>query len=829
MTAAGKAPTVLLLNPPARDIVFRDNYHSQVSKTGYVWHPNDLLVQSGFLAREFHVRLIDAVAERKGFAETMRSVVDMRPDHVFALVGSLTEDEDDAFLYRLKERLPSTSIVAAGDVLQFTEDDPFESHPFLDGVLTYMMAPTLADFFRDGKARHVWTRSSGRPPQPEGRSFSYPEPALDLFLDGRYRLQFSGGRPFHSITLTLGCPFACRFCIVPRFPRQIRDLDEAFDELNAVKKRGIRDLFVRDAMFGYRKDHAQKFCEGLIERGSPFRWHVFTRADYLEDDTIRMLVASGCHMVHIGVESWSDEVLGRERKRLTMDVLRDAFARCRTAGLGTSAHFVLGLDKGDSGREKELMRVVRLLNPDIASFNVFQGRPGLSRQDTARGAKASTDPELTRLQRKLTLNAHLRPGRALRILSNVRSIQAMKGLAGSVASLTGGRKPWRGVFREPTVSLVRCNDYQPDEVARALEAVLAPFGGARALGRPGQRLLIKPNLLRSAAPDRAVTTHPEVLLCCIRAARDAGMEPVVGDIPAIHEGSASGTAAATAGLLDVCRDEGVEWVSLAESGFSEVEVIDGTRVLIADIALEADAVLSLGKLKTHVLTGGTGTVKNMFGCVAPADRRRLHRTLNVRRFSRVVAAIYGLLPIRFTILDGVIGMEGAGPGQGRPRRLGLLMGGPDGVAVDRVGASVSGMDKRRQPVLLEASGMGHGINDMDGILVIGEDPARVRVQFRLPPPVPDLVNALFTQLHFNTFSIHPFIDADLCEKCGECVDACPTGSIDLDDVPSINLETCVSCFCCHEVCPNGAISEKYGSMGRLWQRLRRAGFDKDDG
>lgn len=53
----------------------------------------------------------------------------------------------------------------------------------------------------------------------------------------------------------------------------------------------------------------------------------------------------------------------------------------------------------------------------------------------------------------------------------------------------------------------------------------------------------------------------------------------------------------------------------------------------------------------------------------------------------------------------------------------------------------------------------------------------------------------------------PKIDTAKCDGCGICVDNCPTGAIELNDVAHIDEDICTECGECIEVCPRGAISE----------------------
>lgn len=65
--------------------------------------------------------------------------------------------------------------------------------------------------------------------------------------------------------------------------------------------------------------------------------------------------------------------------------------------------------------------------------------------------------------------------------------------------------------RKTTVAAVGVKSYHQEEVQAGLAEALALIGGVAAFIEPGDRVLIKPNMLEALSPDKAVTTHPEVV------------------------------------------------------------------------------------------------------------------------------------------------------------------------------------------------------------------------------------------------------------------------------------------------------------------------------
>ena len=94
----------------------------------------------------------------------------------------------------------------------------------------------------------------------------------------------------------------------------------------------------------------------------------------------------------------------------------------------------------------------------------------------------------------------------------------------------------------PTVSLIRATSYEHQALRTALTQLLEPLGGIEAIVKPGDRVLLKPNLLTGARPGKECTTRWELVYCVAQLVQDAGGHPFLGDSPAF--GSAKGVAIA---------------------------------------------------------------------------------------------------------------------------------------------------------------------------------------------------------------------------------------------------------------------------------------------
>ncbi|TWJ13543.1 DUF362 domain-containing protein [Geobacter argillaceus] len=372
-----------------------------------------------------------------------------------------------------------------------------------------------------------------------------------------------------------------------------------------------------------------------------------------------------------------------------------------------------------------------------------------------------------------------------------------------------------------TVSLEQATTYDYPDLRRAIERLLTPLGGMAAFVRPGERVLLKPNMLSAKPPDAAVTTHPAVLRAVIELVRSAGAIPLVGDSPGI---GGIRRVAERSGMLAVVEETGATLVP-----FEEIRETTGSgtfrRFALAAPYLDADRVINLPKLKTHEMMTMTCAVKNLFGAVVGAEKPAWHLQAGADRelFARMLLEIYLLRPPDLTIVDAVVAMEGNGPASGDPRRVGLLMAGANAVAVDVIAAEIAGIPKKLLFVERQAERLGIAGVDRTEIETVGASLDEIGVRPFLLPPLADVQFGLPRFLrerlrhHLTT---RPVAMPEKCRLCGICRDACPPGAMTIEGGRLlIDYRRCIRCFCCRELCPDAALAVREGMILRLLKRL----------
>ncbi len=232
-----------------------------------------------------------------------------------------------------------------------------------------------------------------------------------------------------------------------------------------------------------------------------------------------------------------------------------------------------------------------------------------------------------------------------------------------------------------SVSLLRAESYDLTALRQSIEALLEPLGGMEAFVKPGDRVLLKPNLLTGARPTKECVTRPEVVYCVAQLVKAAGGLPFLGDGPAF--GSAQGVAQAN-GYLPLLEELQVPIVEFKGVRYETVSK-EFDHFLLSKEVMEADVVINLPKVKSHVQLTLTLGVKNLFGCVPGKMKAWWHMEAgkDADRFGQMLVETARTIAPNLTILDGIVGHEGNGPSNGEPRKLGVLAASANVFALDR--------------------------------------------------------------------------------------------------------------------------------------------------
>jgi uncharacterized protein (DUF362 family)/NAD-dependent dihydropyrimidine dehydrogenase PreA subunit len=316
-------------------------------------------------------------------------------------------------------------------------------------------------------------------------------------------------------------------------------------------------------------------------------------------------------------------------------------------------------------------------------------------------------------------------------------------------------------------------------------------------------------------PGSGIDTHPEVVRAVAKLLKENNCTIYVGDGP-----SAWGTQIENvdevyrrSGMKEICEQESLDLVKFDKRRWRG-------KFPLTTWLDNCDYVVNVSKFKTHDLTILTGAIKNLFGLVSGTYKTELHKNyFYPDDFAKILVDIYEQVKPALTIVDGIVAMEGDGPGtSGKLRNLGLLLAASDCVALDTILALIMGIEPLEILSTKEAAKRGLGVSDIKSISILGEKLEDIigepfilpttAIHKNIPRPVIDLAKKLIRY--------YPCVEQDNCVQCAACIQACPQKTISLkNDRLVIDYRNCISCFCCQEACPNAAIKVKKSILAKV--------------
>lgn len=361
------------------------------------------------------------------------------------------------------------------------------------------------------------------------------------------------------------------------------------------------------------------------------------------------------------------------------------------------------------------------------------------------------------------------------------------------------------------VAINKCDNYNVTDIAdilikqiNGLNINLDDFNG--------KNVLIKPNLLMRVTPDKAVTTNPAVVEAICKILIQHGANVTIADSPGgVYTPFILKSLYKTCGMTDAAERTGA--VLNYDTSFKEIHNPNGHTSKMFNFltpVCEADYIINVCKLKTHMFTIMSAAVKNLFGCVPGVQKFEMHARFKEHQkfYSMIVdlcKAVCDLKPV-LNIVDAVTGMEGNGPSGGSPRNIGCIVMSENPFAADMVNAELLGLGNN-VPTVEIAKQRKLCPKSIDDIEIIGDDLNKFVISdFKKPETV--LSNAF--DLIPSFLKPRPVVDRKKCVACLDCIKSCPVNTIILNknNKAFIISRDCIKCYCCQELCKFKAIKIK---------------------
>ncbi len=391
--------------------------------------------------------------------------------------------------------------------------------------------------------------------------------------------------------------------------------------------------------------------------------------------------------------------------------------------------------------------------------------------------------------------------------------------------------------KKSKVVILPCEFYEEEKIYSLLKTGIQELGGLSSLIGKEEKILLKPNLLKKAEVEKAVITHPVVVGAFARILREEGYKNIVladscghGTTRQVIQGTGMDTYLKKYDIPAIDYTKGIH--------VDNPSGIQAKEFILPQELLEADCVISLSKMKTHALERITGAVKNSYGFVYGKNKAIGHTKYpSADSFARMLIDLNQYVKPRLYVMDGIVAMEGNGPGSGDPVNMNVILLSTDPVALDSVFARLVHLKPEMVPTNYHGEKMGLGTckaENMELILVrevpemfFDESGLEIKeismeelvFQYGNPGFNVDRIQVrsnVWTRLAraLNIFQKKPYIEEDKCVRCGICVNSCPVPGKAVDfrkgknNPPVYDYKKCIRCFCCQEMCPKKAIKVK---------------------
>lgn len=373
------------------------------------------------------------------------------------------------------------------------------------------------------------------------------------------------------------------------------------------------------------------------------------------------------------------------------------------------------------------------------------------------------------------------------------------------------------------VILLPCEEYEEENIYTLLKKALELLGGIESLIKKEEKILLKPNLLKRAEVEKAVITHPVVVGAFARILREKGYQNLV-----LADSCGHGTTKAV--IKGTGMDTYLEKYEIPAIDYSQgisvkyPQGVQAKEFVIPKELLESGCVISLCKMKTHALERVTGAVKNSYGFIYGLHKAKGHTLYpSADSFARMLVDLNKYVAPRLYIMDGIVAMEGNGPGSGDPTPMKVMLVSKDPVALDSVFCRLVHLKPEMVPTNYHGEKMGLGTWKEEEIELLtpeGEISMTEAVSRYGNPSFnvdrTEVRHNIWTKMAgaLKLFQKKPYIDEARCIRCGICVKSCPVPGKAVDfqkgreKPPVYDYRKCIRCFCCQEMCPEKAIKVK---------------------
>lgn len=172
-----------------------------------------------------------------------------------------------------------------------------------------------------------------------------------------------------------GCPYTCTYCISPKkWKKQVRfrSIKNIIAEIEYIKRNyGSALIYFVDDTFTLNKKRAKELMQQIIEKDIQIQWKCDTRADHIDRELAQLMKLSGCVRAKIGVESGSDRILKKIRKRETTEDIRRGITLSKEAGVPLTVYLMAGFPGETNEDLRQTIKFAKEIDAEYYSLSIL--------------------------------------------------------------------------------------------------------------------------------------------------------------------------------------------------------------------------------------------------------------------------------------------------------------------------------------------------------------------------------------------------------------------------------------------------------------------------
>lgn len=400
---------ILLIDPPSpKNInILRTWGNIGTSKADVKWPPYDLMLLGGlFRKNDIHdFKIIDANNLGLTYQELEKILVKENPEYIIFLISRNGLNYDLQLPKMAKKIRTNIKTVAIGLSIRAIKnlEGVLETNSELD-VIVYSWAEmpvlNLVKGVPETDVKGIYWKKDGKvikndPQEPIFSNFGVP--AHDKIPLEIYKDPLAKRRPMSGLRFSIGCIGACDFCPTVPFQRPVlfREIEEVIDELSLLQSLGVKEIRFFDCTFSNSMEYAKTLLNRMLEEKFDFTWMCEERADSVNPELLNLMKRAGCHLIMLGADSSSQQILDTIGKGETVEQIEQAAKWIKDTGIKLHMYATLGHPGETKETLKDTIKWIKMIGPDTASFGITTPVPGTKFYDylTEKGyMKKDIDP-----------------------------------------------------------------------------------------------------------------------------------------------------------------------------------------------------------------------------------------------------------------------------------------------------------------------------------------------------------------------------------------------------------------------------------------------------